>query len=120
MNIPLCYVDGYEAARKVDPEMAETYIPVIPPSAILQPSLPAKPLYAIRTWFLGGLVAAAIIEGFSTLISKSFRIRSRIAENGVHRLKQNLLQLLEQYLPGGIEPGGDAWKLSLRIRLVHA
>ena len=69
---------------------------------------------------LGGLVGGAIIEGFSTLISKSFRIRSRIMTNGVRRLKQNLLQLLEQYLPGGMEPGGDGWKLSLRIRLVHA
>ena len=69
---------------------------------------------------MGALVGGAIIEGFSTLISKSFRIRSRIMTNGVRRLKQNLLQLLEQYLPGGIEPGGDGWKLSLRIRLVHA
>ena len=69
---------------------------------------------------LGGLVGGAIIEGFSTLISKSFRIRSRITENGVRRLKQNLLQLVEQFMPGGLEPGGDGWRLSLRIRLVHA
>ena len=119
MNIPLCYVDGYEAARKVDPEMAETYIryTTIGDSAAESAS---QAFIRNSDLVLGGLVAAAIIEGFSTLISKSFRIRSRIAENGVHRLKQNLLQLLEQYLPGGIEPGGDAWKLSLRIRLVHA
>jgi hypothetical protein len=69
---------------------------------------------------LAGLVAGAIVEGFSTLISKSFRIRSRIVLNGVRRLKQNTLQLTEQFMPGGLEPGGDAWKLSLRIRLVHA
>ena len=69
---------------------------------------------------LGGLVGGAIVEGFSTLISKSFRIRSRIILNGVRRLKQNTLQLTEQFMPGGQEPGGDAWKLSLRIRLVHA
>jgi len=69
---------------------------------------------------LGGLVGGAIVEGFSTLISKSFRIRGRITLNGVRRLKQNTLQLTEQFMPGGLEPGGDAWKLSLRIRLVHA
>ncbi|MXW01677.1 MAG: DUF2236 domain-containing protein [Holophagales bacterium] len=69
---------------------------------------------------LTGLVGGAIVEGFSTLISKSFRIRSRIILNGVRRLKQNTLQLTEQFMPGGLEPGGDAWKLSLRIRLVHA
>ena len=67
-----------------------------------------------------GLVCGAIIEGFSTLISKSFRIRGRIRDNGVRRLKQNMLQLVEQFMPGGILPGGDGWRLSLRIRLVHA
>ena len=66
------------------------------------------------------LVCGAIIEGFSTLIAKSFRIRGRILDNGVRRLKQNMLQLVEQFLPGGIEPGGDGWRLTLRIRLVHA
>ena len=60
------------------------------------------------------------MEGFSTLISKSFRIRGRITQNGVHRLRQNLLHLAEQFLPGGMEPPGDGWRLTLRIRLVHA
>ena len=69
---------------------------------------------------LAGLVGAAIVEGFSTLISKSFRIRGRIMMNGVRRLKQNLIQLVEQFLPGGMEPQGDGWRLTLRIRLVHA
>lgn len=69
---------------------------------------------------LAGLVGAAIVEGFSTLISKSFRIRSRITVNGVRRLKQNLIQLVEQFIPGGMEPPGDGWRLTLRIRLVHA
>ena len=69
---------------------------------------------------LSALAMAAIVEGFSTLISKSFRIRSRIVTNGIRRLKQNMLQLVEQFMPGGLEPGGDGWKLSLRIRLVHA
>ena len=67
-----------------------------------------------------GLVCGAIIEGFSTLISKSFQIRGRIRDNGVRRLKQNMLHLVEQFMPGGIRPGGDGWRLSLRIRLVHA
>ena len=65
------------------------------------------------------LAGAAIVEGFSTLISKSFRIRGRITQNGVRRLRQNLLHLADQYLPGGMEPGGDGWRLTLRIRLVH-
>ena len=176
MDIPSCYVDGYEAARKVHPELADMYIryttlgdPVAdavctelaetadpgdvhriiattvnhhddPPKDTLESLLnligeakivpewfdPDLALKGTRAFIrnsdmvLGGLVGGAIIEGFSTLISKSFRIRSRITLNGVRRLKQNLLQLVEQFIPGGLEPGGDAWRLNLRIRLVHA
>ncbi|WP_419949756.1 oxygenase MpaB family protein [Candidatus Palauibacter sp.] len=69
---------------------------------------------------LAALVGGSIVEGFSTLISKSFRIRGRVADSGVRRLKQNGMQLVEQYLPGGMEPGGDGWRLTLRVRLVHA
>lgn len=69
---------------------------------------------------LAGLVGGSIVEGFATLISKSFRIRGRITGAGVRRLKQNGLQLIEQYLPGGMSPLGDGWKLTLRVRLVHA
>ena len=175
-DIPACYIDGYEAARAVDPEMAERYIRyttqgdpladraveelakvVAPPNAhstiartVDRYHDPPKDTpealreliasaVVVPDWFdsqvamkatraflrnsdmvLGGLVGGAIVEGFSTLISKSFRIRGRIIQNGVRRLKQNTLQLIEQFMPGGLEPGGDAWKLSLRIRLVHA
>ena len=69
---------------------------------------------------LAALVGGSIVEGFSTLISKSFRIRGRVTDSGVRRLKQNGMQLVEQYLPGGMEPGGDGWRLTLRVRLVHA
>ena len=69
---------------------------------------------------LAALVGGSIVEGFSTLISKSFRIRGRVTQAGVRRLKQNGMQLVEQYLPGGMDPGGDGWRLTLRTRLVHA
>ncbi len=69
---------------------------------------------------LAALVAGSIVEGFATMISASFRIRGRIMSMGVRRLKQNGLHLVEQYLPGGILPLGDGWRLSVRIRLVHA
>ena len=175
-DVPTCYVDGYEAARARDPEMAERYIRYttqgdpLADRAVEQLAKVVAPQNVHRTiaktvdryfdppkdtpealreliasstvlpdWFdrdlamkatraflrnsnmvLGGLVGGAIVEGFSTLISKSFRIRSRIILNGVRRLKQNTLQLTEQFMPGGPAPGGDGWKLSLRIRLVHA
>ncbi|MDE2793800.1 MAG: oxygenase MpaB family protein [Gemmatimonadota bacterium] len=69
---------------------------------------------------LAALVGGSIVEGFSTLISKSFRIRGRLVVAAIRRLKHNGMQLVEQYLPGGMEPGGDGWRLTLRARLVHA
>ena len=69
---------------------------------------------------LSALVGGSIVEGFATLISKPFRIRGRVMSMGVRRLKANGMQLVEQYLPGGMEPGGDGWRLTLRVRLVHA
>ena len=76
----------------------------------------------LRNWdtVLSALVGGSIVEGFATLISKSFRIRGRVLNSGVRRLKQNGLQLVEQYLPGGMSPMGDGWRLTLRVRLVHA
>jgi hypothetical protein len=175
-DIPACYLDGWNAAWAVDPQLAERYIRsttlgdpladraveqlagVVVPQHVHATIAKTVDRYfdppkdtpeALRElirsaaivpdWFdsqialkatraflrnsemvLQGLVAGAIVEGFSTLISRSFRIRSRIVSNGVRRLKQNTLQLTEQMMPGGLKPGGDAWKLSLRIRLVHA
>jgi len=69
---------------------------------------------------LAALVGGSIVEGFSTLISKSFRIRGRLVVAAIRRLKHNGMQLVEQYLPGGMEPGGDGWRLTLRARLIHA
>lgn len=69
---------------------------------------------------LGAFVGAVLIEGFSTLISKSFSITGRLVDQGVRRLKQNNRHVLEIFMPGGLDRQGDGWKLSVRIRLVHA
>jgi len=70
--------------------------------------------------FLAAFAGGAIVEGFSTMISKSFALTGRMIDDGVRRLKQNLRHLLDMFLPRGIEPLGDGWKLTVRIRLVHA
>ena len=70
--------------------------------------------------FLAGFAGGAIVEGFSTMISKSFALTGRMLDDGVRRLKQNLRHLLDMFLPRGIEPLGDGWRLTIRIRLVHA
>lgn len=70
--------------------------------------------------FVGAFVGAVLIEGFATLISQSFSITGRMVDTGVRRLKQNNRHLVEIFLPGGLDRDGEGWKLSVRIRLVHA
>lgn len=79
-----------------------------------------RAFFAHSEMILGAFVAAVLIEGFATLISKSFSITGRIVDQGVRRLQQNNRHLVEIFVPGGLEPGADGWKLSVRIRLVHA
>ena len=69
---------------------------------------------------IAAFVGAVLVEGFSTLISKSFSITGRLVDQGVRRLKQNNRHISEIFLPGGLDRHGDGWKMSVRIRLMHA
>ena len=79
-----------------------------------------RAFHANSDLFIGAFVSAVLIEGFATLISKSFFMTGRVSSFGVRRLKQNNRHLLEIFLPGGLDRHGDGWKLSVRIRLIHA
>ena len=65
-------------------------------------------------------VTGTLIDGFSTLIAKSFVQTGRVFDSGVRRLRQNNRHQVEIFFPGGLRREGDGWKLSVRIRLVHA
>ena len=69
---------------------------------------------------LGAMVGGTLVEGFSTNISKSFFITGRVRDQGVRRLRQNNRHMVEIFIPGGLERTGDGWKLSVRIRVIHA
>lgn len=69
---------------------------------------------------LGAFVGGTLVEGFSTNIGKSFFITGRVRDQGVRRLRQNNRHMIEIFMPDGLERGGDGWKLSVRIRLIHA
>ena len=69
---------------------------------------------------LGAMVGGTLVEGFTTNIAKSFFITGRLREQGVRRLKQNNRHMVEIFMPGGMDRAGDGWKLSVRIRLIHA
>ncbi len=68
---------------------------------------------------LVAFLTGVLIEGFSTLIAKAFYITGRVARTD-RRLMQNNRQLLEIFMPGGLERDGDGFKLSLRVRIIHA
>ena len=69
---------------------------------------------------LAAFVAGVLIEGFTTNIAKSFFITGRVRDQGIRRLGQNNRHMTEIFLPGGLYREGDGWKLSVRIRIVHA
>ena len=68
---------------------------------------------------LVAFVTGVLVEGFSTLIAKSFNTTGRVAATP-RRLMQNNRQLMEIFYPGGLARNGDGWKLSTRVRFVHA
>ncbi len=81
---------------------------------------------AVRMFFrnssviLAAFVAGVLIEGFTTNIAKSFFITGRVRDQGIRRLGQNNRHMMEIFLPGGMYRHGDGWKLSVRIRIIHA
>lgn len=69
---------------------------------------------------LGAFVGGTLVEGFATNISKSFFITGRVRDQGVRRLRQNIRHMVEIFMPDGLMRDSDGWKLSVRIRLIHA
>ena len=69
---------------------------------------------------LQAFAAGVLVEGFTTNIARSFIITGRLRDQGVRRLKNNNRHVMEIFWPQGLERQGDGWKLSVRIRLVHA
>ena len=80
-----------------------------------------RAFYTNAANMLLAFVAGVLVEGFSTLMSKSFSITERMLHQaGTRQLKQVNRHLLEVFFPGGMLRDGDGWKLSVRIRFIHA
>lgn len=61
------------------------------------------------------------VQNAATLISKAFYRTGRVTtEHGLRRIRQNTRHFIEIMLPGALDRDGEGWKLSVRIRLVHA
>lgn len=83
----------------------------------LEPGIRA--FYKNADLMLVAFVTGVLVEGFSTLIAKSFSITGRVKHTS-RRLKQNNRQLVDIFFPNGLERDGEGWKLSARVRFVHA
>ena len=68
---------------------------------------------------LAAFVAGVLVEGFATLIAKSFSMTGRVGATS-RRLQQNNRHLMEIFFPNGLQRDNDGWKLSVRIRFIHA
>ncbi len=109
-------VDAPESVRRFFGELKE-----IPPwfdPSICRPGFRMFHRHFDR--FILAEAAGVLVEGFSTLISHSFLTTGRLTEQGIRRLRQNIRHVVEVFIPGGLGVYGDGWKLSVRIRLVHA
>ena len=61
------------------------------------------------------------VRNAATLISKAFYTTGRVLSPNAHRrIRQNTRHFIEIMLPYALDRNGDGWKLSVRIRLVHA
>ena len=69
---------------------------------------------------LVAFVAGVLLEGFTTNIAKSFYITGRVRDQGIRRLTQNNRHMMDIFLPGGLDRDGYGWRLSVRIRIIHA
>ena len=68
---------------------------------------------------LVAFVTGVLVEGFSTMIAKSFNITGRVASTK-RRLQQNNRHMMDIFFPGGLYRNGDGWKMSMRIRIIHS
>lgn len=61
------------------------------------------------------------VRNATSLISKAFYATGRVLSQHAHRrIRQNTRHLIEIMLPHSLERDSDGWKLSVRVRLVHA
>ena len=82
-----------------------------------------RAFYANMSNMLIAYAIGSAVEGFSTLVSKSFSITGRVTglgDGAERRLRQNNRHMVEVYYPEGLKRDGEGWKVSTRIRFIHA
>lgn len=109
--------------RAAPAELRDFFDAIETPPEWFDPGLTGPGMRAYyQNWdlFIAAHVAGALISGFSTLIAKSFIRTGRLTDYRVRRLRQTTRHLMEICMPDGLGREGDGWKLTVRVRLVHA
>ena len=116
-------VDGdQELMRQAPDPLIEFINSLDSPAGLFEPSKARAGMRAFHRYsdlFFVGLVLSSLITGLSEGLAKSFYITGRTVGN-LRRVRQNTRHLVDIMLPGGLERYGDGWKLTIRIRLIHA
>lgn len=77
----------------------------------------------IRSGPLGGLVLglkSLVLAYTSPAGNKPLVFSGRLAQNAPRRLHETACFVRRTILPGGLRPGADGWRATLRVRLIHA
>ena len=111
-----------EAGFKDAPEALKKFFDhVSNPPFVFDPDkamVASKAFYKDSDMFFLGLALNTLI-GLTEGLSKPFYVTGRATSN-LRRFRQNTRHLLEITLPGGLDRFGEGWKLSVRIRIIHA
>ena len=78
-----------------------------------------RAFYRYSDMFFVGLVMSSLLTGLTEGMAKAFYITGRTAGN-LRRVRQNTRHIVEVTLPNGLDRYGDGWKLTVRIRMIHA
>lgn len=117
-------VDVLRTAPKVLCDFFDKVDSYVPPWVDFESFKPGmRAFHENRSNMLVAYAIGSAVEGFSTLVSKSFSITGRVTGLGPgaeRRLRQNNRHMIEIYYPGGMRRDGDGWKISTRIRFIHA
>ena len=114
-------IEEDEEAMRVAPQMLRDFFKDLgePPWLDQEAFRPGvRAFHANLDLTLAAFVTGVLVEGFSTMIAKSFNITGRVASTR-RRLQQNNRHMLDIFFPAGLRRDGDGWKLSIRIRFIH-
>ncbi len=117
-------MNGDEETMREAPEALRVFFRELdnPPPFEFDPQKAAvgtRVFYKYADLFLVGLLLESIFADITKGQSKVLYTTGRMVGN-LRRVKQNTRHLLEITLPGGMDRYGDGWKLTVRIRMIHA